>query len=1505
MKHLFLELNPSGCVDHGILRIPHKGYVLEVHIPVGNKYHTPQAVLYSNQPDKSKSDDHHIVQPNKAYSILEDIIFEITLDTAGAYSFYIQMNDEKAPIVRYIVDPEIQINGKSLPLGSLCIQTNYGRCIGKVKEWLENLRPISELGYNMIHLPPFQELGDKSHYSLKDQLQVSKYLFDDGFPENKRWDVLKTEMKKIEKELGIVFMADIVLNHTNPETKWLAEHPEAGYNFENTPHLRPAYYVDKIINDLSNQIAEGKVPDLPPNLEVHHMGRLRQFLIDGLHNSDLVKYFIIDIEDTINMLQKPIDKPLSKEFEMLRMRAVNYGAPQRQNILRTHGIMNDKQYNIGSIKVDPNYANALYRVFATGTSKNPKENEKQRLLFDELRRVVSALNTPYYQHYESVINDAVNSVMNTFQYNRYDPNGPKLGTVTKDVPLVWRYFSEIQTKNKGMMPLANNGWVFSDNPTDDFIAEGKECYLRRQVVIWGDNVKLRYGNKPEDSPWLWDHMKKYMVSVAEIVQGIRLDNAHSTPLPVSEYFIKEARKVNPNLYIAAELFTGSEWLDIEYINHIGINAFIREGAKHIEPGKMTHMLWSAGGLAVASVDSIDSESTVRPVQQIPGVIFDLTHDNEVPYFDPLPVTTAFSMSVSPCASNRGYDDMLDFVPSVVSEFRKYPLSKDMPAFQPFRQLLNQLRKEMALGGMNEIMANYYGSLVSIFRCNSQTGEGVWAILRLPGEASTYELSSPSPISELVFEGRILEKMSFHNSPKTLEISPSKCNIFLNKDIHQMSSANIFISQNDNGNQHVHLCNFPENSVIVFKTKLPNEMCTFVNSLTLDKLVEQFRPRVNGIGITDLAVLLYRCSEEEWVSQGHGAYSFPGFGEPFYAGTMGVETAFRFAAKSEAGMGSPVFTNVRDGNWLIDFILARLFQTPRLISIEALLRKTFKNIESLPRYLIPKYLDRIIRALNIAAKESAIKQMSEFIQKGDDFVQSLAMSSISFFTPIKNAQLVHPNLQRLFTSGIIKRMDTSTSAGFPHFSVGFMRSWGRDTMIALRGLFMVTGRFDEARDQLIAFAACMRHGLIPNLHDGGMNPRYNARDATWWFLQALQDYAFMSGEVGNVFSLKVPLLFPTDDQTSYYRNYANSSTRPIITMGELVYKIMSAHANGIHFREWNAGRQIDSVMKDEGFNVDIITDWTNGFILGGNANNCGTWMDKMGSCDIASNTGIPATPRDGADIEIIGLLQSTLRWLSECSENGSFPYKGVQLTEEANAKGVGTSNSEGTFVTWSEWSNILCSSFESWFYIPFEEKHDELFFVEEKHVSVRGIYKDTVGSSQEFADYQLRPNLCVAMTVAPELFDPVHAVKCLNIVEERLMGKIGMKTLDPSDYRYRPYYINSEESSDFYTAKGFNYHNGPEWVWPVGYFFRASMRFRRGITPNMKQMLAYIKKEELESWACGLPELTQKDGAVCGDSCQNQAWSISAILDILYDYSLYTDQDVIAWDTTPKDEEEQI
>ena len=67
-------------------------------------------------------------------------------------------------------------------------------------------------------------------------------------------------------------------------------------------------------------------------------------------------------------------------------------------------------------------------------------------------------------------------------------------------------------------------------------------------------------------------------------------------------------------------------------------------------------------------------------------------------------------------------------------------------------------------------------------------------------------------------------------------------------------------------------------------------------------------------------------------------------------------------------------------------------------------------------------------------------------------------------------------------------------------------WGRDTMIALPGLCLVTGRFAEARGIFAAFAEHVSEGMIPNrFPDAGEVPEYHAVDATLWFFVALYKY----------------------------------------------------------------------------------------------------------------------------------------------------------------------------------------------------------------------------------------------------------------------------------------------------------------------------------------------------------------------------------------------------------------
>mmetsp|Transcript_26607 Transcript_26607/g.26268 ORF Transcript_26607/g.26268 Transcript_26607/m.26268 type:complete len:170 (+) Transcript_26607:929-1438(+) len=159
------------------------------------------------------------------------------------------------------------------------------------------------------------------------------------------------------------------------------------------------------------------------------------------------------------------------------------------------------------------------------------------------------------------------------------------------------------------------------------------------------------------------------------------------------------------------------------------------------------------------------------------------------------------------------------------------------------------------------------------------------------------------------------------------------------------------------------------------------------------------------------------------------------------------------------------------------------------------------------------------------------------------------------------------------------------------------------------------------------------------------------------------------------------------------------------------------------------------------------------------------MDKL-------KDGKPINPRDGAAIEINGLVYSTIDFLDSLSKTGRYPFFSVYLAN-------------GAEYTFEEWKNKLKNSFEKLFWIPKDLVSD---YIRPELVGISGIYKDTVGSKLEQAEYQFRPNQYIAMAVAPYLFTPRHAKAALKnglkyLFSRHEDGQIGIKTLysqDPSD-----------------------------------------------------------------------------------------------------------------------------
>jgi predicted glycogen debranching enzyme len=85
---------------------------------------------------------------------------------------------------------------------------------------------------------------------------------------------------------------------------------------------------------------------------------------------------------------------------------------------------------------------------------------------------------------------------------------------------------------------------------------------------------------------------------------------------------------------------------------------------------------------------------------------------------------------------------------------------------------------------------------------------------------------------------------------------------------------------------------------------------------------------------------------------------------------------------------------------------------------------------------------------------------------------------------------------------------SVIAGYHWFG-----DWGRDTMIALPGLTLATGRPEIAAQILRTFGRFIDRGMLPNVFpDAGQPPEYNTADAALWYFETLRQYVNATGDL---------------------------------------------------------------------------------------------------------------------------------------------------------------------------------------------------------------------------------------------------------------------------------------------------------------------------------------------------------------------------------------------------------
>jgi predicted glycogen debranching enzyme len=252
--------------------------------------------------------------------------------------------------------------------------------------------------------------------------------------------------------------------------------------------------------------------------------------------------------------------------------------------------------------------------------------------------------------------------------------------------------------------------------------------------------------------------------------------------------------------------------------------------------------------------------------------------------------------------------------------------------------------------------------------------------------------------------------------------------------------------------------------------------------------------------------------------------------------------------------------------------------------------------------------------------------------------------------------------------------------------------------------------------------------------------------------------------------------------------------------------------------------VDHHIKGTRFGIGV--DPADGLLQQGQQGYQLTWMD-------AKVEDWVVTPRRGKAVEINALWYNALRLL----ENWL-----MQQGDEAHSRAIGEAAARA------------------------RESFNRRFWYAEG-----GYLYDVVDGEAGAADGSCRPNQVLAIALDHPVLDPSRWSAVMDVVTNRLLTPVGLRSLAPGHPDYKPKYYGDLRSRDA------AYHQGTVWGWLIGPYIDAWLKLHPGENVQARRLLAGFLPHFNEQCIGSISEIFDAEPPYTPRGCIAQAWSVAEVL----------------------------